>query len=207
MIKRVLAPVALTASTLLVACGGAPPPAVPTAAGVEAPPELVLVWVGRGEAHIRDKDKNEWRRAAAFDYEFTVEQRRYPDHWESIKHMKRRHPAYDGSAGPREQTLYFRLELGAPDGAGAMPVTILSTLGRGEGKADREYRTAELTLHADVSRFAPFDTYRIAQSYRYEEGKLVETVRLDKGAAPWVRNDEVAVLYAPHAFDHPPTTR
>lgn len=40
---------------------------------------------------------------------------------------------------------------------------------------------ALLTMHADVSRFAPFDTYKIEQTYRYEEGALNEIVSLKCG--------------------------
>ncbi len=195
----------LFVSVATTACSAGTQGALPPRIGREATPDLVLVWVGHGEAERMEGGK--WSRAEPFDYEFTVEQRRYADHWESVKHLRRRHPAYDGSAGPREQTMFFRLDLGEPDASGSMPVEVTSSLGKGVGKADRAYRTAALAMHADVSRFAPFDTYRIAQSYRYEEGKLTETVSLDKGETPWVRNQEVATLFAPHTFPAPPTVR
>ncbi|MBL8742975.1 MAG: hypothetical protein JNK04_17825 [Myxococcales bacterium] len=175
---------------------------LPTTEGVEAGAPVTLVWVGRGEVERLEAGK--WQRAPAFDYEFTVEQRRYDDHWESVKHLKRRHPAYDGSAGPREETMYFRVDLGRA-GDGPVALRLTTTLGPGEGKTDSEFREAKLVLHPDISSFAPFDTYRIDQQYQYEAGKLTEVVRLDKGDAPWVRSHESATLFAPHRFDSPPT--
>ena len=81
------------------------------------------------------------------------------------------------------------------DGQGNVAVSIRSSLGDGEGTTDRAFRAATLVLHPDISKVAPFDTYRIVQSYQYEEGRLVETVSLDKGTAPWVRNQEAATLW------------
>ncbi len=188
-----------------VACGGPVGGVLPTREGPPAPSELTLVWVGYGEAERLDEGA--WKRVPAFDYELTVEQRRYADHWESVKHMRRRHPQYDGSAGPREQTLYFRVDLGAVEPSGEVPVRIVSTLGSGAGRADRTFRSSRLVFRADVSSFAPFDTYRIDQRYAYDEGKLEELVSLDKGAVPWVRNHEVATLFASHTFAEPPTRR
>jgi hypothetical protein len=178
---------------------------LPTHEGPPPAADVTIVWVGYGAAERMEEGR--WTRRPEFDYEFTVEQRRYPDHWESVKHLRRRHPAYDGSAGPREQTYYFRLELASVAGDGRIPIRITSTLGPGEGAADREYRTADLVLHPDVSRFAPFDTYRIAQAYDYEKGTLSETVSLDDGASPWVRNQESAVLFAATQFQGAPTRR
>ncbi len=61
----------------------------------------------------------------------------------------------------------------------------------------------------EVSSFAPFDTLRLQQHYRYEEGSLEETVELlDHSGGkevPYVRNDERATLYATRRFDAPPT--
>lgn len=184
-------------------CAGHARGVLPTREGPPAQPALTLVWVGYGAAERFDRGV--WRRTPEFDYEFTVEQRRYADHWESVKHMRRRHPAYDGSAGPRELTYFFRIDLDAVDGAGRVPMRLTSTLGSGEGRTDREFRDASLVFRADVSSMAPFDTYRIDQRYAYERGVLEETVRLDKGRAPWVRNVERATLFASHTFSTAPT--
>lgn len=189
---------------VLAGCSGPVHGVLPTTEGPGATPDLVLVWVGRGAAERMSAGT--WQRVPEFDYEFSVEQRRFADHWESVKHLVRRHPGYDGSAGPREQTMFFRLSLGAREGQ-AVPVTIASSLGDGAGHTDPEFRVAELTMHPSVSRFAPFDTYRITQSYLYESGSLVELVELNQGATPWVRNKEEAGLFAKHAFAQAPTVR
>jgi hypothetical protein len=197
---------ALSASIALFAgCAGPTKGVLPPREGAPPPSDVTLVWVGYGESERLEGGA--WKRHPEFDYEFTVEQRRYPDHWESVKHMRRRHPAYDGSAGPRELTYHFRLDLDATGRDGRVPVRITSTLGPGEGHADREFRSASLVFHPDISSFAPFDTYRIAQTYAYERGALEETVSLDKGDKPWVRNLEKATLFAAHTFAEPPTKR
>ena len=50
-----------------------------------------------------------------------------------------------------------------------------------------------------MSSFAPFDTYRLAQHYRYEEGRLDETVELLKSKENqlYFRSEEHAELFAP----------
>lgn len=204
--KRHVAKLCLAASLAFTsACAGAVEGALPPREGAPPPSDTTLVWVGYGEAERLEEGV--WQRRPEFDYEFTVEQRRNADHWESVKHMRRRHPAYDGSAGPRELTYHFRLDLAAVDAQGRVPMSITSSLGPGEGHADREFREASLVFHPDISSFAPFDTYRIAQTYAYEKGQLEETVSLDKGASHWVRNKEKATLFAAHTFDAPPTKR
>ncbi len=195
---------AVALSTQVVACSSSTAGILPTRVGAAPTPELTLVWVGEGK--VERLEDGQWLRAETFDYEFTVEQRRFADHWESVKHLRRRHPAYDGSAGPREETMFFRLELGAGD-ASEVRLRIDSSLGSGEGSTDREFRAAELVMHPDISSFAPFDTYRIAQRYGYEEGVLRETVSRDKGDEHWVRSEETAALFAAHAFEAPPTRR
>lgn len=167
------------------------------------PPELVLVWVGRGEAE-RWVD-GAWVRAPELDYDFSVEQARHARAWSSTKSLRRRHPAYDGAAGPRAQTYAFELTLGPPDAAGVVPTTARTTLGDGVGRADVELREATLELRAAVSRLAPFDRYVITQRYRYEDGALDETVELRDGDRPYVRNVERATLFARHRFERAPT--
>lgn len=168
-------------------------------------PPVTLVWVGHGEAERLDGGT--WRRAPEFDYAFTVEQRRFADHWESVKTLRRLHPHYDGSAGPRVQVYTFRLEV-APDGGGVR-YAIASSLGSGHGRGDREFREATLELRPGgdwlTRRFRPFDRYRITQHYLYEEGLLTEVVELADGSRPWVRNHERAALFGERSFEGPPT--
>lgn len=191
------------------ACGSAPR-VLPLSAHAFEEGEPTLVWVGHGEAERFDAGV--WSRAPSFDYDFVVVQRRHADHWESVKEMHWRHPDYDGSAGARDQSLHFRIDLPDPSGPTAeeVPFDVVSTLGQGSGVTDPEFRRAVVTLRANVSSMAPFDTYRITQTYRYEDAALDEVVELlrrgSEGAeAPWVRNTEHAVLYAVHHFDGAPT--
>jgi hypothetical protein len=168
------------------------------------PGGMTLVWVGRGECERLEA--GQWVRKPELDYEFSVEQHRLAGRWVSVKSMRRLHPAYDGSAGPRLQTYFFEQAFGAPDPAGAVKGVLTSSLGTGVVTADREFRRVELQFLADgVSRFAPFDRYRITQRYDYEAGSLTERVELQKGEAPWVRNQESATLFARQQFSAPPT--
>ena len=181
-------------------------PWVPLTAAPQAQAELTLVWVGRGECERFEGGR--WVRRPEFDYEFSVEQRRMGDRWESVKSMRRRHPAYDGSAGERAQTYFFQIDWRATEPAAPLRANVRTTLGDGEGTSDREFRRSELRFAAaGVSSMAPFDRYRITQQYDYEGGRLTETVELNKGDAPWVRNREVATLFAARTFDRAPTVR
>lgn len=195
---------------LLAASGGAgcasTSPWMPLSTSPIPEGELTLVWVGRGECERLESGA--WVRRPELDYDFSVEQHRLGDHWESVKSMRRRHPDYDGVAGERAQTMFFRLDFSPADAAGKVDAKLTASIGNGSGVTDRAYRQAELNfLAAGVSSFAPFDRYRITQSYEYEEGRLTELVELNKGDAPWVRNREVATLFAARRFEAPPTKR
>ena len=191
-------------SGLLIACGGSSPPWMPLRATAEAEPEMTLLWVGRGECE-RFED-GVWVRRPEFDYEFNVEQRRFADHWESSKSLKRLHPNYDGSAGERTQTLFFAVDYQMPNTENSVTGKLRCSLGDGEVKTDPEFRKATVQIAANISSMAPFDRYIITQDYQYEAGTLEELVALNKGDKPWVRNKEHATLYSKNRFDHAPTT-
>lgn len=199
----------LLALALVAATGCKPPRPAKTPAGLalagegSEQPQVTLVWVGVGRAERLEGGV--WRRVPQFDYEFSVEQRRYPDRWESTKTMRRRHPEYDGSAGPRVQSYLFQLRLAPGADDASVAYQIASSLGRGAGRGDREFRSAVLEIDAETSFFAPFDRYRITQQYQYEAGKLIELVELNDGTSPWVRNHEEARLYSAASFAQPPT--
>jgi hypothetical protein len=179
-------------------------PWAPLRTSYEEPTETTLVWVGRGECERLEE--GQWVRHPEFDYEFAVEQRRSGTHWESTKSLRRLHPNYDGSAGERTQTFFFAVDYDAATPQGSVAGSVRSTLGSGTVSTDREFRKAKVELRAEVSSFAPFDRYRITQSYRYETGQLEELVELNQGEAPWVRNHERATLFAEARFASPPTT-
>lgn len=181
-------------------------PWVPLSATPQPQAELTLVWVGRGECERFEDGR--WVRRPEFDYDFNVEQRRMGDRWESVKSMRRRHPAYDGTAGDRTQTYFFHIDWRSSEPSALLRADIRTTLGDGAATSDREFRRSELRfLAAGVSAMAPFDRYRITQQYDYEAGRLTETVELNKGDVPWVRNREVATLFAARTFDRAPTAR
>ncbi|MBA4263941.1 MAG: hypothetical protein C0453_02570 [Comamonadaceae bacterium] len=149
------------------------------------------------------------QRAPNHDYEFSVTQRRYGDRWESIKVQHRRHPEYDGSAGARDQVHYFKIELPASGASPEVAFGLRSSFGEGSGRIDPEFRAGAMEFDArGISRFAPFNRYRIAQQYRYEEGELLEVVKLFKRKGttdtPFMRSEERAGLLAPHRFDAAP---
>ena len=200
----------LIAVPLLAGCSHNGPPIVPLSPAPSPEAPVTLVWVGAGEAERLEGGA--WRRIPAFDYEFSVVQRRYADHWESVKSLHRRHPDYDGSAGPRDQTMYFHVDYAAPAEDGSVAAKLAASLGSGAGTTDREFRHTVLELRADVSRFAPFNTYRIEQSYGYATGTLDETVALEKREkdgtlTPWVKNHEKARLFGHRSFDEAPSRR
>jgi hypothetical protein len=198
-----------TMATMVGGCAGGklvPMPLDEASAGAPRPaPEEVIVWVGHGQTERMEDGR--WVRAPAFDYDFSVEQRRFGDHWESVKTMRRASPDYDGSAGPREQVLWFRIDYRAR--GGDVQGEVRSAIGAGEVATDREFRAAQIVLHPDVAAQAPFDTYRITQRYLYEDGRLEETVELldheDGREVPWVRNEEQAELFHATRLPGPPT--
>jgi hypothetical protein len=185
----------------LTGCAGTPDPSILAGATAGASPaiEQQLVWVGTGTSYIWSD--GEWIRTPGSDYEFLVRQNRFGDHWESLKVQNRTHPDYDGSAGPADQQHFFRIEYGAPTAEGDLPITLRSTYGDGHGVSDREYREAALEFEAvGVSRFAPYNRFRITQHYRYDEGVLDETVELfmlenDGTESPFAKIEERARIF------------
>lgn len=186
---------------MLAGCAGSPDPSILAGATAGASPaiEQQLVWVGTGTSYIWSD--GEWIRTPGSDYEFLVRQNRFADHWESLKVQNRSHPDYDGSAGPADQQHFFRIEYGAPSAEGDLPITLRSTYGDGHGVSDRQYREATLEFEAaGVSRFAPYNRFRITQHYRYDEGLLDETVELfklqdDGTESPFAKIEERARIF------------
>ena len=186
------------------------PSAVPMSATPFPPSDNMLVWVGTGSASVFDAGA--WKRAPQHDYEFSVTQRRYADRWESVKVQHRRHPDYDGSAGPRDQVNFFKTELSAPTAAAELKFKLLTSFGDGTGRIDSQFRAATMEFEArDISSFAPFNRFRITQQYRYEQGELMEVVELFKAKGgtenPFMRFEERADLFAPRRFDAAPGQR
>ncbi|GAB4487067.1 MAG: hypothetical protein OHK006_15670 [Thermodesulfovibrionales bacterium] len=152
------------------------------------------MFAGTGEAY-RFIDGN-WVRVPGFDYEFTVLQRSLPDGWESIKEIHRRHPDYNKIAGPRDQTLYFRVKK-SKEQDGRVELIVESGLGTGKGTADSSLEHIRIEFRPDISRFAPFNTYRLTQERTKD--KVTETIELfkekDGAEHPFMKMVEKALIF------------
>ena len=142
-----------------------------------------------------------WVAAPDHDYDFLVLERRFADHWEAVKEIHRRHPKYDGRAGPRDQTVYFYVRMSpAPDGG--YDLVVESSLGHGSGHEKAGGGALVLELSSDQKGwFVPFDTIRILQDRPAVDGRIKETVELlSKGKgreAPFMKMEEVGLVYLP----------
>jgi hypothetical protein len=174
----------------------------------ESSPEEQIVWVGTGTSWVYAD--GEWRRTPEQDYLFLVRQNRYSSRWESLKVQNRTHPGYDGIAGAADQQHSFTIRYGTADVNGTLPTELTSTYGNGSGWTDSEYRHAVLEFEAaGVSRFSPYNRFRITQEYRYEEGVLVELVELFKvdrngQENPFARIEEEARMFYPRQLQLAP---
>ena len=161
-------------------------------------PLRMAVFVGTGEAYRFTQGG--WQRQATYDYDFSVVQRYYEDGWETIKEIHRRHPDYDGRAGAREQTFYFRVKTLPAEGK-SLTLLVQSSWGHGSGTADAGLTHVVVELTPDISRFAPFNVFRITQFYSYDEGRLRETVELFKKKEgqekSFMKMEEEADLFLP----------
>ncbi|MBB6563015.1 hypothetical protein HNP48_005732 [Acidovorax soli] len=198
-VRRIAAAALAGCATLATASGK--PGSLPLSDTPFPAAQATIAWVGTGLAHVFAN--GQWQRAPAHDYDFSVTQRRYAQHWESVKVQHRRHGAYDGSAGARDQVHYFRVDYPASTGTGSISARLSSSMGDGTGQIDGALREGALEMAArGVSMFAPFNHYRITQQYRYEEGLLTEQVELFKRSGnssdtPFMKFEERATLLAP----------
>jgi hypothetical protein len=165
------------------------------------PPAPSSSSVFAGHARASRFVQGAWVAAPEYDYDFLVLERRFAGHWEAIKEIHRRHPRYDGRAGPRDQTLYFLVQMSpAPDGG--YDLVVEGSLGRGSGheKAGGGGLVLELAP-ARKGWFVPFDTIRIRQERPAAEGRIQETVELlSKGKGrevPFMKMEEEGLVYRP----------
>ncbi|HYQ48505.1 MAG TPA: hypothetical protein VEP69_05530 [Thermodesulfovibrionales bacterium] len=161
-------------------------------------PLRTAVYVGTGAAYRFVRGG--WERLPSYDYEFSVVRRFHEDGWESVKEIHRRHPDYDGRAGGRDQTLYFRVKTGSAEDK-IRTLNVQSSWGQGTGTADADMGNIVVEFSPDISRFAPFNTFRITQKFLFEEGKLRETVEIFKKQGgqerPFMKTEEEADIYMP----------
>lgn len=194
MIRRT---VLLALTFALGACGGGPS-RLPLTLTPPPEPASSAVFVGRSVAfrHLR----GEWKRVPGYDYEFTVVANRFPGRWDVVKEIHRRHPDYDGLAGPRDQTLHFEITT-SPAAGGGTDLAVRSTLGSGTGHEDQDGRLVFELTSASKGWFVPFDSIRIRQEPPDLEGRIRETVELfskkNGTEIPFMRMEETGQLYRP----------
>ncbi|OJJ23593.1 hypothetical protein BKI52_04320 [marine bacterium AO1-C] len=165
-----------------------------------------IAWLGNSEAYRYIDGK--YQRDASYDYTFSVIQRRYGNTWKSIKDLHRIHPDYDGKAGERDQTMFFGIDF--QQSSQGITSAIQSSLGKGSGKSDKEFREQSFVLKFEnISSFAPYNTMRITQHYQYEKGILLETVELYKvkneKEVPFMKMEEKAEIFRPARLGEAPT--
>lgn len=189
---------ALLAALLLAGCASTSSPLPFTEA---PPPDSPASSVFAGHARAFRFAKGAWVAAPEYDYDFIVLERRSAGRWETIKEVHRRHPKYDGRAGPRDQTLWFVVRT-SPSPDGGSDLAVEGTLGRGSGheKAGGEGVVLELA-YARKGWFVPFDTVRIRQERPVADGRLEETVELfsrkDGREVPFMKMEERGLVYRP----------
>ena len=166
------------------------PPPVPTSSSVYA-----------GHARAFRFVNEAWVAAPENDYDFLVLEKRFSDHWEAVKEIYRRHPKYDGRAGPRVQTLWFSIRMSpAADGGFDLAATTSEGNGTGHEKAGGGGLLLEVA-YARKNWFVPFDTIRIRQDQSASPGRLMETVTLIKKGkgteTPFMKMEEDGLVYKP----------
>jgi hypothetical protein len=143
-----------------------------------------------------------WQPAPEHDYDFIVMERRFAGRWEAVKEIHRRHPRYDGRAGPRDQTLYFTVRT-STTADGGFDLAVEGSLGSGKGHMGPEGKLVIELTAADRSWFVPFNTVRISQSRKEAAGWLAESVELfsrqNGEDVPFMRMMEEGIVYRPTA--------
>ena len=200
---------AMTIISLIIAsCSSSKQVIVPLSKSIELDDTYTIIWNGISKAYRYENGA--WKRAENYDYQFNVVQKRYDNHWKSVKSLNRIHPDYDGKAGDRDQTMYFEVAYKKLID-GKVQATINSSLGNGTGITDIEFRKSELTMYVpNASRFMPYNKFKITQNYDYEKGVLTETVELlkekDGKETPFMKNEETALIFIKSKLDKAPTT-
>ena len=116
--------------------------------------------------------------------------------------IHRRHPRYDGSAGPRDQTIYFTVRT-SPAADGGLDLVVDGSLGTGKGHEGPGGGAVIELAAAARGWFVPFDMVRISQSRGGATGRLAETVELfsrrDGKEIPFMMMAEEGIVYLPAA--------
>lgn len=197
----------LLTTIFLTSCGTSNKIIIPTSKTLPSIEDnYAIIWVGRGNSYVFVDGK--YIRSESNDYSFEVVQRRYGNSWKSIKNMHRIHPDYDGKAGAREQIMFFGIKYSKH--GDKIVSNINSSLGNGTGFSDNEFREQTIQFSVDgISSLAPYNTMRITQHYKYEQGILLETVELFKlkngKETPFAKIEEKASIFRPIKLEYAPT--
>lgn len=191
----------------LTACSTSQKVSIPLNTSLPLDDTYTIIWNGISQAYRYEN--GQWQRAENYDYQFDVIQKRYENHWKSVKSLHRIHPNYDGKAGDRDQTMYFDIAYQKLI-ADKVQASINSSLGNGKAISDPEFREAVLTIYLkNASAFMPYNKFRITQHYLYEKGILTETVELikekDGKEIPFMKNEETAYIFLKGKLDKAPT--
>lgn len=205
--KKVFFSIATIAYMLLTSCSTSRQTTLPLSRSLELDDTYTIIWNGISQAYRYEN--GQWLRAENYDYQFNVVQKRYNNHWKSVKSLHRIHPDYDGKAGERDQTMYFEVDYKQLT-EGKVQSTIHSTLGDGTGTTDPEFREAVSTMYIpNPNNSLPFNKFRITQHYNYEKGELTETVEivLEKNGkeTPFMKNEETALIFIKGKLEKAPT--
>lgn len=205
--KKVLIPVFILFILTLNACSTSQKVIIPLDSSLPLDDTYTIIWNGISKAYRFEN--GQWLRAESFDYQFDVIQKRYEKHWKSVKSLHRIHPDYNGKAGNRDQTMYFEVVYQQLN-AGKVQAVIQSSLGKGKGISDSEFRETTINISLDdASAFMPYNKIKINQHYNYEKGILTETVELvkekDGKEIPFMKNEETASIYLKGKLDKAPS--
>lgn len=206
--KKAIFLAAASVVMILAGCSTSKQVTIPLSRSVEFDDAYTIIWNGMSKAYRYDN--GQWIRAENYDYQFNVVQKRYDDHWESVKSLHRIHPDYDGKAGDRDQTMFFEVVYKNLIDE-KVQAEINSTIGIGTGRTDAEFRESVLTLYVpNQGKFMPYNKFRITQHYNYEEGVLTETVELlkekDGKEIPFMKNEETALIFVKSKLERAPTS-
>ena len=206
--KKVIFSVATITAIIFASCSTSKQSIIPLNRSIELDDTYTIIWNGISKAYRYEN--GQWIRAESYDYQFDVVQKRYDNHWKSVKSLHRIHPDYDGKAGDRDQTMYFEVAYkNLIDGK--VQAIINSSLGNGTGTTDTKFRKSVLIMYVpNASMFMPYNKFRITQHYDYENGVLTETVELTKEKdgkeTPFMKNEETALIFIKSKLDKAPTT-
>jgi hypothetical protein len=167
------------------------------------PPAALSSTVFVGYAQASHFVNGNWVPVPEYDYEFLLLERRFAGRWETIKEIHRRHPRYDGRAGPRDQTLYFSVRT-FPAADGGLDLAAEGTLGTGKGHEGPGGDGLVIELaSAERGWFVPFDTIRIRQTRGPTKGRVEEVVELfsrkEEREIPFMKMQEEGIVYRPIA--------